>query len=74
MAEKITLRGNGGITYEIDSEEFEIIKLMVEEAGAKDKQKNIMGPVKELVDQRYGLVDAIRLCIFARHALIGDAQ
>lgn len=65
---QITLWMDGRIPVTVDEEEFEIIKLMVAEAGGDKDLKKLRPVVDELVKQGYRRGHAMELCILARHS------
>ena len=69
MAKKITLLMDGRTPVEVDEEEFELIKLMVQEVGAHLDFFKISVVTKNLVAQGYQPARARELCILARSEL-----
>ena len=68
-ADMITLNFQGRIPVEVGREEFEIIKLMVTDAGAIYDPKAHAKVVKELMSQGYTLSRASMLCSCAADKL-----
>ena len=66
MSKNITIMMDNRIPIMVDDEEFEIIKIMVEESGAKDDLKKLRGVIEELVKQGYDKSHARTLCVLAR--------
>lgn len=69
MAERVTLWFDGRIRVEVDADEFEIIKMMMQDAGADKNLFKTMVVVNDLVKQGYTKGEAMRLCILARSEL-----
>lgn len=74
MAGEITLMMDGRASVTVDSEEFEIIKLMVQEAGGHLNLQNVNAVINELIKQGYLRSRAMELCILARRELINDLK
>lgn len=68
----ITLLMDGRTPISVDEEEFEIIKLMVQDAGALTDRSKMMGVVNDLVSQKYPKVRAMELCILAASTFKGQ--
>jgi len=75
MASKtMTLYIDGRIPIHVDREEFQIIKMTIEDAGAVNDQKAFKKVVQSLMDQEYSAYRAINLCVLARGELNGSRE
>ena len=73
MSKMITLMMDGRIPVEVDEDEFELIKMMVEEVGAKDDFSKLKVVIDDLVGQGYKRPRAMQLAVMSRHRLKGEA-
>jgi len=71
-SESITLWFDGRIPIEVDREEFAIIKMMIEDAGAVNDRKAMIGVINDLESQGYQRHRAMNLCIMAIRELDGS--
>ncbi len=74
MAEEISLYVDGSEEIKIDADEFGIIKLMIEEAGARDNLAKLKDVIADLVVQGYNKTRAMNVCLLARRELLSDYQ
>ena len=71
MSKTLTLWRDARVSIEVDDEEFEIIKIMIEEAGADQNSSKVHSVVLELEKQGYKRHRAISLGVLARRELLG---
>lgn len=69
---KITMYMDGKIPITVDEEEFEIVKLMVVDAGADQDDTKVRGVIKDLIAQGFATGRAINLVVLACSSLIGQ--
>lgn len=70
--ETITLWVDGRKPVRVDREEFAIIKLMIEDAGAVRDRRAMIKVINDLISQGYARHRAMDLCIMAKGELDGS--
>lgn len=73
-SERIVLWFDGRVRVEVDREEYELIKLMLKDAGMEQSQKAAFGVMRDLESQGYARNLAMMLCIMARRELSGERE
>lgn len=67
MSQKLTLWMDGRIPVVVDREEFAIVRLMVEAAGAHQSIERVPDVMHEMIQQGYSRARALDIIILARN-------